>query len=199
MKRPRALCPRSASASARRYARPSVLVPRQAVAHNNGTIQSGLPGRGAAVSERVKIEIYGQTYHIAGDLKPEYVEQLAEYVDGKMREVARSTGTVDSVRVAVLAALAIADELHALQAQPRRQPGEAARARRAMLEAGGARAATVGLGRDRSPNGNSRSLAPLGMTPTFFDGSSTQKQRRCGRPISACRTRWFLTAGCVLS
>ncbi len=67
------------------------------------------------MSERVKIEIYDQTYHIAGDLRRAYVEKLAEYVDGKMREVARSTGTVDSVRVAVLAALAIADELHAVR------------------------------------------------------------------------------------
>jgi cell division protein ZapA len=67
------------------------------------------------VSERVKIEIYGQTYQIAGDLRPDYVEELAAYVDRKMHEVARSTGTVDSVRVAVLAALAIADELHALK------------------------------------------------------------------------------------
>ena len=67
------------------------------------------------MSERVKIEIYDQTYHIAGDLRRAYVEELAEYVDGKMREVARSTCTVDSVRVAVLAALAIADELHALR------------------------------------------------------------------------------------
>jgi cell division protein ZapA len=67
------------------------------------------------VSERMKIDIYDQTYHIAGDLQPEYVEELAAHVDGKMREIARSTGTVDSVRVAVLAALAIADELHTLK------------------------------------------------------------------------------------
>ena len=67
------------------------------------------------MSERVKIEIYGQTYHIEGELQPDYVEELAGYVDRKMREVARSTRTVDSVRVAVLAALAIADELHALR------------------------------------------------------------------------------------
>jgi cell division protein ZapA len=67
------------------------------------------------VSQRIQIEIYDQTYHIAGDLRPTYVQELAEYVDGKMREVARTTGTVDSVRVAVLAALAIADELHALK------------------------------------------------------------------------------------
>jgi cell division protein ZapA len=69
------------------------------------------------LSESVKINIYDQTYHIAGELRPEYVEQLAAYVDGKMREAARSTGTVDTVRVAVLAALAIADELHTLQQQ----------------------------------------------------------------------------------
>jgi cell division protein ZapA len=67
------------------------------------------------VSERVRIEIYNQTYHVAGDLQPEYVEQMAAYVDRKMREVAHSTGTVDSVRVAVLAALAIADELHSVK------------------------------------------------------------------------------------
>jgi cell division protein ZapA len=67
------------------------------------------------LSERVTISIYDQTYHIAGDLEPEYVEQLAAYVDAKMREVARSTGTVDSVKVAVLSALAIADELHSLR------------------------------------------------------------------------------------
>jgi cell division protein ZapA len=67
------------------------------------------------LSERTRIEIFDQTYHIAGDLEPKYVEQLAAYVDEKMREVARSTGTVDSVKVAVLAALAIADELHSLR------------------------------------------------------------------------------------
>jgi cell division protein ZapA len=67
------------------------------------------------VSEGVKVEIYDQTYHLAGDLGADYVEELARCVDAKMREVARATGTVDSVRVAVLAALAIADELHAVR------------------------------------------------------------------------------------
>jgi cell division protein ZapA len=67
------------------------------------------------LSERIKIEIFDQTYHISGKLEPAYVEQLAASVDAKMREVARSTGTVDSVKVAVLAALAFADELHSLR------------------------------------------------------------------------------------
>jgi len=63
------------------------------------------------VSHRVKVEIYDQPYTISGDLEPEYVTELARIVDDRMREIARATGTVDSVRVAVLAALAIADDL----------------------------------------------------------------------------------------
>jgi cell division protein ZapA len=63
----------------------------------------------------MKVEIYDQVYNVAGDLEPSYVEQLAKYVDLRMRQVARGTGAVDSVKVAVLAALSIADELHNLR------------------------------------------------------------------------------------
>jgi cell division protein ZapA len=63
------------------------------------------------MSNRVKVQIYGQTYSLAGDLDEAYVQQLAKYVDEKMRAVADATQTVDSVKVAVLAAMAIADEL----------------------------------------------------------------------------------------
>jgi cell division protein ZapA len=67
------------------------------------------------VSKRIKVEIYDQTYHIGGELDEAYVLELARSVDAKMREVAEATQTVDSLRVAVLAALAIADELHSLR------------------------------------------------------------------------------------
>jgi cell division protein ZapA len=67
------------------------------------------------MSNRVKVEIYGQSYTMAGDLDESYVRGLARYVDEKMSAVAAATQTVDSVRVAVLAAMAIADELHTLQ------------------------------------------------------------------------------------
>ena len=46
-----------------------------------------------------------------------YVQQLARYVDERMNAVAAATQTVDSVKVAVLAALAIADELYSLRQQ----------------------------------------------------------------------------------
>src|SRR6266566_2733305 len=67
------------------------------------------------MSNRVKVEIYGQAYTMAGDLDEDYVQKLARYVDEKMSAVAAATQTVDSVRVAVLAAMAIADELHTLR------------------------------------------------------------------------------------
>ena len=58
----------------------------------------------------VRVEIYGQRYTVRGDADRAYVEALASYVDEKMRAVARDTATVDSVKLAVLAALNIADE-----------------------------------------------------------------------------------------
>jgi len=67
------------------------------------------------MSKPVRVEIYGQTYSIGGDLEEKYVQELARYVDEKMRAVAGATGIVDSLKVAVLTALAIADELHSLR------------------------------------------------------------------------------------
>jgi cell division protein ZapA len=64
------------------------------------------------MSNRVKVQIYGQSYTLSGDVDEAYVQKLARYVDEKMRQVAEATQTVDSVRVAVLAAMALADELH---------------------------------------------------------------------------------------
>jgi cell division protein ZapA len=58
----------------------------------------------------ITVEIYGQSYHLSGD-DPEYIRRLAAQVDAKMRAVAAQGRTVDSLRVAVLAALNLADEL----------------------------------------------------------------------------------------
>lgn len=68
----------------------------------------------AAAAQSVRVEIYDQPYNLRGS-DPEYVNKLADYVDAKMRAVAAHGATVDSLRVAVLAALNIADELQALR------------------------------------------------------------------------------------
>ncbi len=62
----------------------------------------------------VRVEIYDQAYNLRGT-DPDYIFKLAEYVDLKMRTVAEQTATVDSLRLAVLAALNIADEYHVLK------------------------------------------------------------------------------------
>jgi cell division protein ZapA len=67
------------------------------------------------MSGPVKVQIFGQTYTIHGELDAAYVQKLADYVDSKMQAIADATKTIDTQKVAVLAALSIADELHTNQ------------------------------------------------------------------------------------
>ena len=60
----------------------------------------------------VRVQIYDQEYFMRGDLDADYIKRLAEFVDARMRSIAERTHTVDSLRVAILAALNIADEYH---------------------------------------------------------------------------------------
>lgn len=64
----------------------------------------------------IRVEIYNQTYSIRSDGDGEYIMRLADFVDKRMREISSGTLTVDSLKVAILAALHIADELHRLKA-----------------------------------------------------------------------------------
>jgi cell division protein ZapA len=67
------------------------------------------------MSKHVKVQIFGQVFPIQGDLDEAYMQELAEYVDEKMRMIVEMTPTVDTQKVAILAAMAIADELHSLR------------------------------------------------------------------------------------
>ncbi len=68
----------------------------------------------APATNSVRVEIFDQAYNLRGS-DPDYIRRLAEFVDIKMRLVAEQTSTVDSLRLAVLAALNIADEYHLLK------------------------------------------------------------------------------------
>jgi cell division protein ZapA len=81
---------------------------------STGSVSDG-PGS-SPIPEAVSIDIYDQIYNLRGT-DPEYIQQIATLVDGKMRAVAAHGGTADSLRVAVLAALNIADELLSLRAR----------------------------------------------------------------------------------
>jgi len=62
----------------------------------------------------IRVEIYDQSYNLRGS-DAEHIQRLAEFVDSRMRTVAEHTSTIDSLRVAVLTALNIADEYIALK------------------------------------------------------------------------------------
>jgi cell division protein ZapA len=95
---------------------------REAAASDERMVRPAQVSRGrASLSQatengggNVRVEIFDQTYHLRGT-DGKYIGQLADYVDTKMRLISQQVATVDSMRVAVLAALNIADELHVLK------------------------------------------------------------------------------------
>lgn len=84
----------------------------------------------------VSVEILGLRYPIRSALEPAYVNELAAYVDGKMQAAADESDHGDSLKVAVLAALNIADELFRVRdgEMPGPRPGEELRQRIEALE-----------------------------------------------------------------
>jgi cell division protein ZapA len=64
---------------------------------------------------RIEIEIFGNTYKILGDEEPEYMKKISEYVDKKMKAITKKSDTVSTSKIAILAALHIADELFKLK------------------------------------------------------------------------------------
>jgi cell division protein ZapA len=79
-----------------------------------------------ADEEVIPVEIRGLRYPIRSALDPQYVARLASYVDEKMRAAADSAPTGDMLRLAVLAALNLADELFRCRDVHRARDGELA-------------------------------------------------------------------------
>ena len=74
------------------------------------------------MTQDVRVEIFGQVYSLRTSLEPAYIEELAVQVDDRMRALARQTDAVDTRRLAVLAALTIADELRQAQEETEAAP-----------------------------------------------------------------------------
>ena len=72
----------------------------------------------------IQVEIHGQQYPIRSSLDPTYVAELAAFVDMKMRAASRETTAGDTLKVAVLAALNIADECFRIQQTDRDRRAE---------------------------------------------------------------------------
>ena len=58
----------------------------------------------------VEVDIFGQTFTVNSEEQAQYVKELASYVDQRMHQIAGNTKTIAPLRVAIMAALSIADE-----------------------------------------------------------------------------------------
>jgi len=67
------------------------------------------------MENKVKVEIFGQTYLIKTDVDIEYIKILANYVDSKMKEISRNYKLLSPLKIAILAALFITEELFKLK------------------------------------------------------------------------------------
>lgn len=67
-----------------------------------------------------KVEIFGERYTLRADAEPEHIQRVAQYVDGKFSEVAKSSPTLSTGKMAILTSLNIADELIQLEEEKER-------------------------------------------------------------------------------
>ena len=63
----------------------------------------------------LEVEIFGSIYRVRSDRDPDYLEEVARVVDSRMREIAEHMSSADTARIAILAALNLADELHSYE------------------------------------------------------------------------------------
>jgi cell division protein ZapA len=64
----------------------------------------------------VDVYILGQKYTIKGDVPEKYIQDIAAFVDSKIKEVYNNAPNVTPLKASILAALNIADELHKVRA-----------------------------------------------------------------------------------
>ncbi|HMK59643.1 MAG TPA: cell division protein ZapA [Dissulfurispiraceae bacterium] len=65
--------------------------------------------------ESIEVTILGQNYLLKGDVSREYMKQLSEFVDYKIREVFRRSPGTTPLKASILTALMLADELHRIK------------------------------------------------------------------------------------
>lgn len=82
------------------------------------------------MTKTIEVEVYGQRFSLQGEADEKYFHELAQYVDGQMRLLSEKTTTATPMKLAILAAINIADQL--FQQERRRRAGEEEIERRAQ-------------------------------------------------------------------
>jgi len=81
------------------------------------------------VTKAIEVDVFGQRLALQGDADEQYVHELAQYVEGQINSIARNLTTSTPTKIAILAAINIADQL--FKQESRRQAGDAEIDRRA--------------------------------------------------------------------
>ena len=63
------------------------------------------------------VEVYGYTFNVKSDLNRKQVQEIAEYVDAKMKDLAAKLKVSSTSRLAVMAAINIAEEFYRLRSE----------------------------------------------------------------------------------
>lgn len=75
-------------------------------------------------SRVIHVDIHGQRYAVRSELDPQYISELAAYLDEKMQMAARELTSAEPLRVAVIAALNVVDELFRARTSTTEAAGE---------------------------------------------------------------------------
>ncbi len=86
-------------------------LPESGVESSSGAREEHDPRLASKATTSIDVEIFGSVYHVRGEQDQDYLRRLAAVVDDKMREISRHVPVVDSGKIAILAALNLADEL----------------------------------------------------------------------------------------
>src|SRR5262245_20133117 len=82
----------------------------------------------------IEVEVFGQTFTVNSEDDETYVRQLASYVDQRMRQVGGTAKTAVPLRVAIMAAMSIADEYYKASRREAEIEEEAARLSSLLVE-----------------------------------------------------------------
>ena len=125
---------------------------------------------GTAPPESIQVNIFNQVYSLRSQSGVDHVRRVARLVDDRMRLIASQLATHDVAKVAVLAALNIADELEGLRGEP---------ARGAAEEAG----ADSGAPRGGAPEQGREADGPQSWFEAIFDAEESARDNPA-RPLS---------------
>jgi cell division protein ZapA len=61
--------------------------------------------------QQIRVAIFGMEYTLKSEENPQYIVELAQFLDEQMKEVAKKSASSPPIRIAILAALNLADDL----------------------------------------------------------------------------------------